>query len=148
MLLDLNNVEVEQRDFEPIPAGKYVLQVADAEVRETKSGTGEYIWAELEVVGSDFEGRKIFTNFNIKNDNEKAVEIGMQQLKSMMLAAGKKDCALKNASDLCGLRALAKVKVRKDETWGDRNEVHYWIIPEAGSEVPGVGVDESEKIPF
>jgi hypothetical protein len=93
-----------------LAAGDYVVTCTDAEVRETKNGSGEYIKCVFE----NEDGAKIFHMFNTKNDNPKAVEIGMGQLKTFLRVANKQDPnKLERASELIGLRCQVKTKVRE-----------------------------------
>lgn len=94
-----------------IEPGEYVAVLEDAEVRETKSGTGEYISAKwkLEESGSTF-----FALYNIKNDNAMAVKIGLGELKRMMKAAGREPKA-SGVDELIGLRCKIRVKIKEDD---------------------------------
>ena len=78
----------EPQSFEPVPAGEYILQVTSAELKQTKSGTGLMVNVCFDIIGPEYQGRKIFQNFNIRNDNTVAENIGKQQLKALTVAAG------------------------------------------------------------
>jgi len=124
--LDLTNVknETPKQKYEPVTEGWYCVEAEDAEVKETKDGTGEYVKVKFRITSGPFEGRVVYNNFNIKNKNDKAVQIGMSQLKKFMGATGLLDCEkLANVGDLCGKAVAAKLKIRRDETWGDSNVV-------------------------
>ena len=123
--LDLTNVE-EQQGFGLIPEGTYPVIVDDAVVKSTKSGTGEYINVTYRVLDGPSKGRTLFHMFNIKNDNAKAVEIGLGQLKTFMKCSGQKEMTLKGALDLVGLRCLAVIKIKKDDQYGDKNSISYF----------------------
>ncbi len=104
---DLTNVS--ESTVEP---GEYTVSVAEAEVRQTKAGTGEYIKVKLETE----KGQAFFHNFNVKNPNEQAVKIGMAQLKTFMRVSGKKDPnSLKSVDELLGLRCQVKVKLEESD---------------------------------
>lgn len=118
-LVDLTNVSATD---ELLPAGQYNVSVEKAEVKETKSGTGQYINVTFTIIGGENNGRKLFHMFNIKNENAKAVEIGLSQLKSFMLAAGAKSFAIDSVTQLHGLYASAKV-VRTSDSYGDKNVI-------------------------
>ena len=124
-LLDLSQVEETGGGFDLLPQGKYLVQVAEAEVKETKAGTGEYINVQFEVLQpAEYEGRKLWELFNIKNPSARAVEIGLGQLKHFLRVAGHPDPAkLGSVDDLVGLKALARVKVKSDATYGESNVV-------------------------
>lgn len=97
--------------------GEHVIIVDDAEVKESRSG-GEYInvrW-KLEESGNTF-----YTMYNIKNDNAKAVQIGLGQLKKMMIAAGVEPKA-SGVDELIGLRVLGRLK-NKETDFGDQVEI-------------------------
>ena len=87
--VDLN--DMPSGSYEPIPPGDYVLSATEAVEKTTKSG-GEMIAVTFEVVKGEFEGRKIWNNFNTRNASEVAQRIGRQQLVFWATACGKPDC--------------------------------------------------------
>lgn len=126
MQFDLSNVK--ESSFDTLPEGKYVANVTNAEMKETKDGTGQYIRIELTVAQGEAKGRKLFTNFNVKNKNAQAVEIGLQHLKSMLVAANfPTPDKLNSIADLNGITVGVKTRIKKDEQYGDKAEVHYFI---------------------
>ena len=126
MLFDLTGVETKKPDFGLLPDGEYVVTCDDAQVKETKDGTGEYINVKLGICQGDYKGRVLFVMFNIKNKNPKAVEIGFQQLKTFMVSADAPSLAVKSVSELLGLTCIAVVKTKTDEKFGDKNVVSYF----------------------
>jgi hypothetical protein len=124
-MFDLSTVEKSDSDS-VLPAGVYDCMVTEAVVKDTKSGTGEYISMHLTILEGPAKGRKIFTNFNIKNPNPKAVSIGMQQLAGCVSAMGG-EMKFESVFDCCTYMFAKAVKVRtkvkKDETYGERAEV-------------------------
>jgi len=151
-LVDLSGVEASD-GFKPMPAGDYLVKCDDASVEETRNGKGQYIKARLSVVApSEFENRKVFTNFNIHNPSEDAQRIGREQLVSFCECTGakKKDdenFQLSDVNHLLGLVCVAHLKVRKDEQYGDSNEVSYFKDGEEWESQPPQ-VDKKEKLPF
>jgi len=95
--------------FGPIPAGWYPVEVEAAEVKDTKAGTGKYLWLELSIIGDQYNGRKLFANINLMNPNEKAVEIGMRELAALGLACGL--AAITDSHELIGKTIECRVKV-------------------------------------
>lgn len=137
-MLDLSNVKSQKPQL--LPDGKYNCAVTKAEMTDTKNRTGMMVKIELRVMEGEFEGRKVFHNFNVQNNNPKAQEIGQAQLKSLMEAAGWKEFVLKSTQDLEGIKVGVKTKTRHDEDYGDRAEVSYFF--------PVVVVSKDEKLPF
>jgi hypothetical protein len=111
-MLDLSNVVTES---DVIPAGSYSVTLTEAMIKETKSGKGEYINAKFRINEGDHEGRNLFMMFNIKNENEQAVKIGLQQLKGFMQAAGFTSFVVQSVTDLEGATATAVVKNKTDD---------------------------------
>ena len=117
--------EAEATGFEPLPAGKYNVRVEEAELTQTKSGTGLYIKAKFLVIDGSAEGRVFFHNFNVKNDNDTAQKIGLGQLKRMIECAGGKAGRLtSDMTPLLGLRTGVTLKIREAQgDYGAQNNV-------------------------
>lgn len=119
--LDLTNA-TEQGT--PIPDGTYAVMVNKAEVADTKTG-GQMIKVQLKVLdGQPQAGRVIFDQFNIKNANPQAVQIGLGQLKGMMKCFGHPNPnRLESTQELMGLRGQVTVKTESDAQYGPQSRV-------------------------
>ena len=106
---DASTVPVSDRSFDLLPAGWYAATITAAESRDTKSGTGKYLRVEFTL--ADPAGRKVWSNYNVKNDNPAAESIGRQQLAEVVRAIGKK--AVRDTDELRGCVLSIKVKVRE-----------------------------------
>ena len=106
---DTAEIPVSDRSFDLLPAGWYAATITGAESRDTKSGTGKYL--RIEFTLADPAGRKVWSNYNIKNDNPAAESIGRQQLAEVVRAIGKK--AVRDTDELRGCALSIKVKVRE-----------------------------------
>ncbi|SRR5258706_4541048 len=64
--MKVNLADVEQKDFDPIPAGRYHFKITDGEIREAgpqaKNPGSEYVNWELTVQEGEFTDRKVWTN--------------------------------------------------------------------------------------
>jgi hypothetical protein len=69
-----------------LPPGRYVCKVTDTEVKDTKSGTGKILVVKLRC-----DKGSIMDNINVHNPNPQAVEIGMEQLKALLVHGGHPD---------------------------------------------------------
>lgn len=103
-----------------LPKGLYEIVCDEAVVKQTKLGTGEYIKCKFKVASGDYMNQVLFHNFNIKNDNKQAVQIGLGQLKHFCKCAGLANVKLNSVSDLIGLRAIAQVNHKKSEGYDDQ----------------------------
>lgn len=108
--------------YDPLPAGWYNATIASAEVKQTASGTGEYIKVRYDITGPTHQGRVVFGNLNIKNASPKAEEIGRQQLGEIMRALGL--ARVSDTDQLLGGSLSIKLDIRPaTEQYGAQNEV-------------------------
>lgn len=108
-------------NYEPLPAGWYTVTISQAELKDTKAGNGQYIKLRYDVTGPSHQGRVVFGNLNIKNPNQKAEEIGRQQLGDIMRAIGL--AKVTDTDQLIGNSLSIKLDVKQDAQYGASNEV-------------------------
>lgn len=86
---DANQIAPDAGALGPVPAGWYSALVEESSIESTKDGTGTYIKMKLKIIEpQQFMNRVIFQNFNIKNNNQQAVDIAMGQLSALSHAVG------------------------------------------------------------
>lgn len=125
-------IEPQQRSYDPLPAGEYELMVVRSELKDTQSGTGQFIKLEMHVVSGDHAGRRVWENLNISNPNKQAEDIAQQQLASLCLAVGVKN--LEDTEQLHDRPFIASIAIdRKDPT---RNRVMGYKSATAASAKP------------
>lgn len=112
---------VSTSSFDPLPEGWYNVTIAGAELKSTKAGNGQYIAIKYQVTGPTMQGRVVFGNLNIKNPNQKAEEIGREQLGQIMRATGL--AKVTDTDMLIGGQLAIKLSIRRDEQYGDSNDV-------------------------
>ena len=144
--MNIDLTDVKESSFALIPNGEYSVMMDDCSIKETKSGTGEYINAKFRIMNGAYEGRWLFHMFNIKNENAKATEIGLGQLKTFMRCAGVKEFKLTDVLDLLSLKCNAVVKTRTDD-YGEKNVISYFK-PLADSITPATGTPPAGAVPF
>lgn len=141
-MFEFNLDEVEANNGGPVPKGTYLVQVEKAELADTKSG-GKMIKVQFNIVGEQQNGRKLFEQYNIANQNPEAVKIGLGQIKSLVLAAGASISMFKTPDQLIGLECLVNVKTYEDD-YGEKNAITSYKkmggnSPAPQNEVGGVG---------
>jgi hypothetical protein len=113
------------QSYDLLPAGWYTCIITEAELKPTKAGTGEYIKVRYDITGPSGQGRVVFGNFNIKNANPKAEEIGRQQLGDLMRALGLS--AVHDTDQLINGHLSIKVDIRPASgEYNAQNEVKGW----------------------
>jgi len=55
---DYAAAEIKARNFDPVPDGKYIVEVLAADVTEAKNGHAVLTW-KLSVIGGKFDGRQL-----------------------------------------------------------------------------------------
>ena len=111
-------------DYSPLPAGWYKVRITEADIKETKAGTGNYIKVRYDVLDGTHAGRVVFGNLNLRNPNPKAEEIGRQQLSRLMLAMGLTQVT--DTDQLIGGELSIKLAIQKSDQYGDSNDVKDW----------------------
>lgn len=106
--------------YDPLPAGMYNATIAGAELKTSKSG-GQYLNVRYDITGPSHVGRVVFGMLNLTNPNQRAEEIGRQQLGELMRAIGLDN--LKDSDQLIGGRLKVKVTVESSEQYGEQNRV-------------------------
>lgn len=96
--------------FEPVPAGTYTVMITDSEMKSTAAGDGEYLKLTFKILDEgDFNGRLIWSNLNLVNKNDKAVEIAQRELSGICHAVGVLEP--EDSQELHGVPMRAKVKI-------------------------------------
>lgn len=77
------------QSFDNLPAGWYPAILVEGEEKPTSKNNGDtYVASQFEIISGTGKGRKLFHNFNFKNQNEEAVRIAYDQLATIMHAVG------------------------------------------------------------
>jgi hypothetical protein len=134
---NVNELTQGTGSFEPLPAGWYTATISQAELKDTKAGNGQYIKLRYAITGPTHQGRTVFGNLNIKNANQKAEEIGRQQLGEIMRAIGL--AKVTDTDQLIGGQIAIKLEVKQEEQYGPSNEVKGFKSV-SGSAAPAAGV--------
>ena len=108
-------------NFDPLPPGWYSATMSAAEIKNTKTGTGQYIALRYDITGPTHQGRVVFGNLNIRNQSPKAEEIGRQQLGDICRAIGL--ARVGDTDQLIGNSLMIKLDIEKSEQYGDKNQV-------------------------
>ena len=68
----------------PMQPGWYEVKIANFDRNVNKSGTGEHLRVEFDVAN----GRKVWNRYNLKNSNDTAERIAMEQMAALCIACG------------------------------------------------------------
>ena len=101
--------EVAPTSYDPLPAGWYMVRIADAEIKQTKAGNGSYVSVRYDVLGPTHQGRVVYGNITISNPSRKAEEIGEQQMAALRSSIGL--ARITDTDQLIGATVEIKLKV-------------------------------------
>lgn len=116
-------------EFDPVPVGKYLAQVIESDVKETKTGTGQMLNLTWEIMTGPQEGRMVFDRINIRNQNEKAQAIGLRQLANICTALGV--ASISDSEELHFRPLMIDVVIKEDKSgqYGPQNNIKKYSQP-------------------
>jgi len=82
---DATAVEPQQSSG-PIPAGTYLAQVIESDLKHLKSGNGMGLALTFQIIDGEHKNRRLWANLNVQHSNPTAQQIGQQQLSSLCRA--------------------------------------------------------------
>ena len=124
--------ELPDNELAVVPAGWYTATIAEAEVKTSKRGDGQYLSIRYTILGPTHQGRSVYGNITLRNASETATRIGRAQLKELMGAAGLTQ--LSDTDQLVGATLQVRVAVRDDSQYGQSNDVRGWKPASAQSQ--------------
>ena len=141
MLIDLSGVP-EYGERQVIPAGSFVNVICTkAELKDNRSGRGQHILVNFKVTDGRFKGTIIWNHFNVSNESQLAVDLGLSQLKSFIMKAGMKSPVINSTSELVGLKVRVQLDVQEQENYRPKNVVISYL------EVPPPSLDLKDNLP-
>jgi Protein of unknown function (DUF669) len=133
---DASQVAPEQSNITPVPAGIYVAQVIDSDVKPLKSGNGDALNLTLRILEGAHVNRQVWASLNIRHSNPQAQGIAQAQLSALCHAVGV--IKVNGDSTVLHNRPLRiRVKVREaDGQYPARNEVNGFEALPGGAAPP------------
>jgi len=113
-LLNFNASEVTPSTvLAPIPAGKYAAIINDSGMRPIKSGSGQYLLLEFEIIEGEYTGRKLWDRLPLEHTNPEAVRIARADLSAVCHAVNV--MTPKDSVELHNIPLVIVVKCRKSQ---------------------------------
>jgi hypothetical protein len=132
--------------YDVLPAGKYVAQIVESEMRVTSNGMGQFLWLMLDILEGPYTGRKVFDQLNLVNQNPTTVEIAQRALSAICHATGKLQVADSEELHLIPMTIQVTVKPPKNG-YGERNAIRYLVPAERASPAPAKSQPASAAAP-
>ena len=143
---DHKDKQPDNTDFKPVPAGTYTIALVKAERKASQNAGNYYMNSQFTIVKGEHKKRVIFNICNLTNSSGTAQDIAEGFLSSFMDAAGVDELKDKwDWSKLLNMPVIAKVKIRKDDEYGDKNEITGFIVGKAGTDSSDTPWEEEGK---
>lgn len=111
--------------YDIVPAGWYNAMVDESSIKPTNDGTGTLLNVRYNILDGQYQGRKIFGRFNIRNANAMAQEIAYRDLSALAHSVGVLE--IQDSEQLHGKALKIKVKVRPaKDGYEESNEITSW----------------------
>ncbi|MDE3796946.1 DUF669 domain-containing protein [Sinorhizobium meliloti] len=138
--------DTTQSDYSELPSGVYKLEIEASDVVPTKAGTGTILKTTMSVLEPEsHKGRKLFTTYNLENQNPQAQEIGQKQFASLCRAIGVS--SVEDSEDLHFHAFTAKIGLGKAQNgYPARAEVKRYYFEDEGN-VPEPAIDAVQPTP-
>ncbi len=124
---DFDPANVEPDKFDLLPPGKYIVQLVMSEKKATKNGMGAYLSMQFEVIDGEHNGRRLFDNLNLWNQNKTTVEIAQKSLSALCRAVG--TGPIRNIDPLLMVPVYAQVTVAKPKNGYDASNRIQTYLP-------------------
>jgi len=138
--------DTTQNDYAELPNGIYRLEIEASDVGPTRAGTGTILKTTMVVLEPEqYKGRKLFTTYNLENQNTTAQEIGQKQFASLCRAIG--IASVEDSEELHFHAFTAKVGLGKAQNgYQARAEVKKYFFEDEG-DLPTPAIDANQPSP-
>ena len=150
-----SNEHEDMNDFSIIPAAEYIAQVMKSEMCDCKSTAkapnGKYLKLTFKIIAGKFKDRLLWTQLNLVNKNQQAVEIANKELATICKAVGL--VSISDSQELHGKPMKIKVSVKPAvANYPEKNEIKYYsksdgtapAAPESETAAPAAATTEGE----
>lgn len=117
-------------EFTPLPAGTYNVKITNIEEKPTQAG-GLMIVFTMEVLDGKHKGRKLWNNFNVVNENPKAVDIARRGISTVCHLLGNLDFRTETYGTYYERPFAVKVGIKTDDQGRENNRISAWLAYQA-----------------
>ncbi|MEM1354331.1 MAG: DUF669 domain-containing protein [Planctomycetota bacterium] len=132
--------------YDPLPAGKYPAMVVESDVKQAKSGQGHYAKLVWEITDGEYQGRKVYGNYNIQHANPKAQEIGQREFAAACRACGK--MMVQDTEELHAIPCILKLRLTKNKQSGEpESRIAAYESANGGGQPPAAAMAPTPQHP-
>jgi hypothetical protein len=114
----------EEGDFDALPTNDYVaIMENSSDEKPNSKGTGSVQSVLWQIIEGNFKGRKLYENFNVRNENIGSVTQALRSINGIRIATGKPDA--KDFSELYNIPIIISVEYNEsDKKFPNRIKKH------------------------
>jgi hypothetical protein len=130
--LVINLEGVEELKFENLPPNTYDIIVEDCQYKKSKSSNKPMWDLKLNIVGGEYDGRKLFTFFSFSKGALPGTKSNLAVIAPELLSKEFRVNDPETVASIIGRRARVKVGIQKAEEgsdYEDRNQIKRWMQP-------------------
>jgi len=113
-VFDPSSIPPSEFNGEPIPAGAYPVQVVHSELVDLKSGNGQALVLELEIMEGQYANRKLWDRLNIRHTNEQTQTYALRTLADLFEVTGSPPSRDSDVLHFKPMLATVKIDPAKD----------------------------------
>lgn len=103
-----------------MPEHECTAQVTNSDYKTTAKGDGKYIALTWTILDGPYTGRTLFANYNIKNPNKMAQDIGNAEFAAVRIALfGSKEKVVSDTMELHSIPCRLKIGCKKRKDTGE-----------------------------
>lgn len=115
---------------DPVPAGRYPIEVVDADIKTGKESGQPYLWLHLKITEGEQKNRRVFFQGTLNQDSQ-GLGISFSSINALLGQDVTGQEFELDTDDLIGEEALAVVDVEDGQDGDPRNRVKYLrVFPE------------------
>ena len=126
----------ENESDDILPAGDYLAEIINTEMKTTKAGDGEYLSIMFKILEGTNKDKVVYTNLNLINPNQVAVNIATGTLDKICKACGKDRKKLDDSDELIRIPIIITVTKRPDDDAYPGNEIKGYKKASASGTAP------------
>jgi Protein of unknown function (DUF669) len=130
---DARTVEPSTGVGDPLPDGYYNVAISNSEMKPNSKGDGHYLALTFKVLDGAHTGRPLYSNLNLKNASQQAVEIAYRDLSAIGHAVGV--LQIQDSHQLHGIPLKVKVGTQRQADRDPQNVIKaYKSVNDTGGQ--------------
>lgn len=135
----------DMSDFSAFEVKNAPAQIVKSSYEQTKNKDGHFLKLEFKILAGKYKGNHVWTQLNLDNKSQKAVEIANKELATICRAVGK--VTINDSQELHGIPLLIDTAIESSPNYADKTKITMYKKYEGGdiSPEPESGGESDDK---